>query len=75
MLKVQDSQNKWLERVLIGILILIGIGILRITWATATYAERKTTTYLPVYKYIPTPEKEPPAGATTSEENPTQESR
>ena len=54
-----------MERVLIGILIIIGIGILRITWATATWSERHTITYVPIYKYILTSEKE--AVATSSE--------
>ena len=75
----KESQHKWMERVLIGILILIGIGILRITWATITWNER--IRYVEIIKYLPAPSAvqiyygETPAVATTSVENPTPASR
>ena len=65
-----------MERVLIGILILIGIGILRITWASATWNER--IRYVEIIKYVPSPKGQAfydDVAATTSAEIPTQELR
>ena len=50
MLRATEDRYKWLSRTLLVILILIGIMILRVTWATATYAER--TRYIVVHDYV-----------------------
>ena len=79
MIPAKHSPHKWLERFLIIILILIGIGVLRITWASITWRERIRN--VEIIKYLPTPKGEPyyygnaPAVATTSAEIPTPELR
>ena len=50
MLRATEDRYRWLSRTLLCILILIGVMVLRIAWATATHAER--TRYIVVYDYV-----------------------